>query len=197
MATLQTPPRGTADPAVGVPRRYAFTPEQFHRLAAAGILPPDARLELVEGDIYEMPPEGPEHATARLRTARYFARHETDRWHVRAEAPLRLGDSEPVPDVCVVIGKLEDYATAHPTSALLVIEVADTLVAYDQTAKAQLYARAGIPEYWIVNLAERRLEIYRDPAPTGYQAVHFYTPNETVQLQFEPTLRVQVSDLLP
>lgn len=196
MATVRTRPSRKQGFAPSAPRRYRFTPEEFHRLAAMGVFPSDARLELIEGDIYTMPPEGPDHTTTRLRTARSLSRRESNRWHVRTEAPLRLGDSEPVPDVSIVEGDVEDYAQAHPTRALLVIEIADTSVQYDQTIKALLYAQAGVPEYWIVNLSERRLEVYRNPTPQGYQLTQYYTPEETIHPLFEPEWAIRVDELL-
>ncbi|MCX7924411.1 MAG: Uma2 family endonuclease, partial [Fimbriimonadales bacterium] len=143
-----------------------------------------------------MPPEGPDHATTRLRTTRQFTRRESSRWHVRMEAPLRLGDSEPVPDLSIVEGDIDDYSNAHPTSALLVVEIADTSVQHDQTAKALLYAQARIPEYWIVNLEARRLEVYRDPTPQGYQTTRFYSVDETVRPLFEPEWEIKVGELI-
>lgn len=178
------------------PRRYRFTPDEFHRLATLGIFPPEARVELIEGDIYTMPPEGPDHTTTRLRTARSLSRRESNRWHVRTEAPLRLGDSEPVPDVSIVAGDVEDYAVMHPTHALLIIEIADTSVQYDRSVKARLYAQSGVPEYWIVNLHERQLEVYRDPTPEGYQSLQYYTAGQTLRPLFEPEWEIAVSDLL-
>lgn len=197
MPVLKSRPKTSVDAArAGAPQRYRFTPDVFHQLGALGVFPADARLELIEGDIYAMPPEGPDHATTRLRTTRQFARRESSRWHVRIEAPLRLGDSEPVPDISIVEGDLENYAHAHPTGAFLVIEIADASVEYDQTVKARLYAQAGIPEYWIVNLKTRRLEVYRDPTPQGYQTVQHYTADETVRPLFEPEWEIRVGDFL-
>lgn len=143
-----------------------------------------------------MPPEGLDHATTRLRTTRLFTQRESRRWHARMEAPLRLGDSEPVPNLSIVAGDIEEYAWAHPTHALLVVEIADTSVAYDQTVKALLYVQAGIPEYWIVNLEARQLEVYRDPTPQGYQTVRHYTPDETVRPLFEPDWEIRVNEFI-
>lgn len=110
MATLGMRPSRKQGVAQSALTRYRFTPEAFHRLAATGVFPPEARLELIEGDIYTVPPEGPDHTTTRLRTVRSLSRRASNRWHVRTEALLQLSDSEPVPDVSIVKG---DEETIH------------------------------------------------------------------------------------
>ncbi len=94
-----------------------------------------------------MPPEGPEHSAERTRLMYRFVSRQTSAWHVRVEAPLRLGDSEPIPDIEIVPGRVEDYETHHPTTALLVIEASHTSLPRDRTHKLAVYAQAGIPEY--------------------------------------------------
>jgi Uma2 family endonuclease len=119
---VRTPPPAERPAA----ERLRFTPEMFHRLGELGLLDDAARYELIEGDIYAMPPEAPEHATVRTRLMYQMLRLPAGEWHLRVEAPLRLGTSELVHDLAVVPGRVEDYAAQHPTTALLVIEIAAT-----------------------------------------------------------------------
>src|SRR5262249_26191582 len=126
-------------------------------------------------------------------------------FHVRAQQPLRLGPrSEPVPDIAVVSGPPEDYRQQHPTTALLLMEVSDRTLWYDRRRKAGLYARAGIADYWIVNLKRRQLEVYRNPMPDAaryagyrYSNVTILTEAETVAPLAAPQASVAVADLLP
>ncbi len=155
-----------------IPRRK-FTREEYRRLAAAGILHEDERVELIEGEIVQMTPIGPEHVAATHSLYDYLRRIFGKGYTVRMQAPLTLGASEPQPDLAVVAGDPRDYAHAHPTHALLIIEVAQSSLPYDREVKSSLYARAGIPDYWVLDLDHRRLEVYRDPmespdAPFGY-----------------------------
>lgn len=192
-AALTEPHAPAADhPAL---QRLRFTPEMFHQLGALGLLDDAHKYELLQGDIYPMPPEGPEHSTERTRLMYRFVQRASDAWHVRIEAPLRLGDSEPIPDVAIVQGRIEDYEAQHPTSALLVIEIAHTSLPKDRTLKLQLYAQAGIPEYWIVNLQERRLEVYREPAGDYYKSTRYYTLQETVSPLFDAEWTIPVAEL--
>jgi len=154
-------------------------------------------VELIQGEIVQMAPTGPEHSTTNDRAGRRLILLLADKpYYVRIQNPLSLGDSEPVPDIAVVPGKPEDYREAHPSSALLVIEIADTSLEYDRTVKAGVYASAGIPEYWIVNLVERVVEVYREPTQTGCRSVHLTTVEESISPLFEPNLRIDVKGLL-
>ncbi len=182
--------------------RYLFTPDQFEQMGRLGLFG-DQRVELIGGEIVQMPPIGPEHSVGKTCSASAWQRRKQPTWHVRIDDPLRLGESEPVPDVAIVPGKPSDYRQQHPTTALLVIEVADTSLEYDRTEKMSLYAAAGIPEYWIVNLVERCLEVYREPVSPAsgtafdarYRALRYYGLEESVSPLFEPTLSVPVRAL--
>jgi Uma2 family endonuclease len=112
--------------------------------------------------------------------------------------------SEPEPDVAIIAGNVRDYVDAHPTTATLIVEVADTSLAYDRTIKASLYARAGVADYWIVNLIERQLEVYRRPTRDaaqpygfGYAEMTVYTAAERVTPLALPLASVAVADMLP
>ncbi|MCS6919013.1 MAG: Uma2 family endonuclease [Fimbriimonadales bacterium] len=176
--------------------RYKFTPEQFHRMGELGLLDDANRYELLEGDIFIMPPEGPEHAVSKECTvSRFYENPRSHEWHIRVESPLRLGDSEPVPDVAIVAGRSIDYKETHPTSALLVIEISRTTLETDRVKKLPIYAQANIPECWIVNLHERVLEVYREPSGARYKSVRYYTPDETVCPLFAPDMAIAVARL--
>src|SRR5206468_4130127 len=124
---------------------------------------------------------------------------------VRVQLPLALGQfSEPEPDIAVVAGAGRDFANAHPTSALLVVEVSDTTLSYDRETKAGLYAVAGIADYWILNLVHGRLEMHRQPGPMPDTAYGYAFRTRTVALPGEivtvpglPGARLAVADLLP
>jgi len=135
-------------------------------MVEAGVLAPGERAELIDGEVLAMPPQGSLHATA-VRLAEEALRAAFGAgYDIRVQMPLALDpSSEPEPDVAVVRGSPRDYRDAHPTSALLVVEVADTTLGYDRDQKGSLYARAGVAEYWIVNLLDRRVEVCRDPTP--------------------------------
>jgi Uma2 family endonuclease len=130
----------------------------------AGVLGEDDRVQLVEGEIVEMAPQGPAHMTA-IRLAEDALRTAfRPGFDVRSQGPLALSEvSEPEPDVAVVRGGPRDYARTHPATAVLVVEVADTTAEFDRARKGPMYARAGIPEYWIVDLNLATVDVYRQP----------------------------------
>jgi Uma2 family endonuclease len=172
--------------AATLPRRK-FTREEYYRMAEAGILREDERTELIEGEIVTIPPASPEHAAQTMalyeRVRGLFGRG----YHVRVQSPLAFGESEPMPDLAVVKGKPADYKHAHPTHAVLVIEVAHSSLPYDRTVKTSLYAKAGIPEYWIVDIEHRQLEVYREPVESP-NSVFGYTYRLRMQLQPSDTI---------
>ncbi len=174
-------------------------------MAEAGIFAPGERIELIEGEIVAMTPQGSRHATAVALVHEALRGVLGTGFYVRQQLPLSLSlDSEPEPDVAVVRGAARDYVQAHPTQALLVVEVADVTLAFDRGQKASLYARAGIPEYWIVNLVDRVLEVHRDPGPLadrpadhGYRSIRRISPPGSVAPLFSPAAHIRVADLLP
>ena len=179
------------------PRR--FNVEEYYRMGKAGIIGPDERVELIEGAIIQMSPIGSRHASAVTRTARWFDRRVGDRAIVRTQNPVRLSShSEPEPDVALVGPRADDYSAAHPGPAdvLLIIEVADTTLAYDQNTKLPLYAAAGIPEVWIAHLQRDQITAYRNPVSGAYQeTVTFGRDGSLAPLPF-PDLVIRGADIL-
>jgi Uma2 family endonuclease len=145
------------------PKVHKWTREELFKMWAMGILE-GQRVELIDGEVIEMNPLSSAHATA-VTLASYSLREIFGKgWVVRIQNPLSLGiHSEPHPDIAVVTGQVRDFKDEHPTTAKLIVEIADSSLAYDRSRKAALYAEKQIPEYWIVNLQDRLLEVYRHP----------------------------------
>jgi Uma2 family endonuclease len=158
---------------VQVPTKRQFTVAEYRLITDAGVFAPDDRVELLEGEVIEMPPVGSRHAACVDRLNRLFSRMTGDDVVVRIQNPLVLNDrSEPLPDVQLLSGTPERYVDEHPRPAdvLLLVEVSDTSLQYDRATKLPAYAVAGIREVWLVDLASRQVEVYRDPLPVGYQS---------------------------
>ena len=150
--------------------RRALTVAEYHRMGEVGILTERDRVELIEGELIAMSPIGSEHAGTVNALNRLLVQAVGERGVVAVQNPVRLDDlSEPQPDFAVLKPRADDYRRATPRSAdvLLIVEVADTSLAYDRDVKRSLYARYGVPEFWIVNLATNEVEVCR--APTGDQ----------------------------
>lgn len=187
------------------PSPYRWTREAYYRLGEVGLLPPDARVELIEGEILEMAPQGPAHSTSTSTAQEALRAAFGPGFYVRSQMPLSLGlASDPEPDLAVVPGAPWDYLDGHPSTALLVVEVSEATLAFDRCEKASLYARAGLRDYWIVNLLEGVVEVYRDPRPQaampfgyGYVQVTRHAPGDTLTPLAAPQAQIPVEDLLP
>lgn len=199
MASMGTLAEGFAEGGIS---RRPWTRAEFERAAELGLFGPEERLELIAGEVVrKVPPQKSPHATAIRAVEEALRTAFPHGFDVRVQLPLALGpDHEPEPDVCVVRGSFRDYRHAHPATAVLVVEVSDATLAFDRF-KAGLYAQAGIPEYWIVNLKDNRLEVHRDPEtdaaePFGhrYRTVTRVPPGENAALQGAV---VRVAELLP
>lgn len=154
--------------------RRRFTVEEYHRMAQAGILSEDDHVELIDGEIVEMPAIGSRHAACVDRLTRLFSLRVGEKAIVRVQSPIRLGPhTEPQPDLTLLRSRPDFYASAHPPAedVLLAVEVADASIEYDRTVKIPLYARAGIVEAWVVDLAAGAVEVNRVPTPQGYRDV--------------------------
>ncbi len=183
-----------------------LTVEQYHRLLAAGVLGEGSRHELLAGWIVAQTVGSPAHALAVGLVSDEVERRLPVGWFRRSRSAATLsGDSEPEPDVAVIRGGRRDYASRHPgpQDTGLAVEVSDATLAQDRTVKLPIYARARVPVYWIVNLPDRRVEVYTDPtgpapAPT-YRQRRDFGPADEVPLVLDGTevTRIPVRDLLP
>ncbi|HEX8437465.1 Uma2 family endonuclease [Archangium sp.] len=176
-----------------------FRVEEYYRMARAGVFADDERVELLEGRIHRMTPQGARHMRAISRLNRHIVPLLGEELILRVQGPLTLSeDSEPEPDLAVVRTADEASDERHPSTALLVIEVSEDSLPKDRSVKAQLYARAGIPEYWIVNLRRQSVEVYTSP-DTGegrYGTVHTYARGQRVQSSVLPRLSIEIETLL-
>src|SRR5262245_10732817 len=186
-------------------RTRRFTRAEYERLIELGVFQPGEPIELIGGELIVAEPQGAAHYTAICKTASALQTAFGPGWYARMQGPIGLDDeSEPEPDIAVVPGAPDDYARAHPERAVLTVEVAESSLALDRRHKGSLYARAGLPDYWIVNLVDRVLEVYRAPvadaaAPFGWR----YAEREVldafarVSPLAAPQSSVSVSQLLP
>jgi Uma2 family endonuclease len=168
-------------------------------MAETGLLKPDARVELLDGQIIDMMPIGPFHAGTTNRLAKSFVNLAGNRWHTGIQTPIRLGaHAEPVPDLTLLKPAPDDYTSRHPgpEEVFLLIEVADSTLTYDRAEKLPAYGRAGIPEVWIVNLPERSVEIYREPHYLGYSSKMVVREGEQACLRAFPDVAIDVKALL-
>ncbi len=179
------------------PTAHRWTRAQYERMVEAGVFGEDDRVELIEGEVIRMSPQGSRHATAIRLVQQALQSVYSEGVLVDIQLPLALGrDSEPEPDVAIVEGSPRDYIDAHPTTAVLVVEVSDASVDLDRTRKKWLYARHGIGTYWILDLAHEHLEVYSDPEGTTYQTKRTFHRGDRVEApRAEAT--VAVADLLP
>lgn len=179
-------------------RQRRITVDEYHRMIAAGILGEDEHVQLIAGTLVAMTPQGGPHARVIQRLNRLLVRAVGDDLVVRPQLPLTLvDDSEPEPDLAVVRARDAESGERHPRTALLVVEVAGESLPLDRQAKAVLYARAGIPEYWIVNLAESTVEVRREPdSGLGvYRTRTVARGGETLIAGTVPGLSIAVADL--
>lgn len=168
---------------------------EYESLVERGLMD-DARVELLLGALVDVSPQGPLHADVVQRLAERLIRDLPRGVQVRVQSPLALSDdSETEPDLAVVAAA--DYSRAHPQHALLVIEVADTSLQKDRGIKTALYATAAIPEFWLVNLTDRIVEVHREPEDGRYREVGRVDARGSLVSARFPTLRVPVADLLP
>jgi Uma2 family endonuclease len=176
-----------------------FTVEEYHRMAETGILSPEERLELLWGVVRPMSPKNRAHVIAANRVVDLFRQKLAGRARVYKEDPLRVEslDSEPQPDVMVCGNpELEAFGTDR-MEPLLTIEVSDSSLPRDLGDKASLYAMAGVAEYWVLNLVDRELEVFRDPSEGRYRRHFRARATERVSPQPWPDVEIEVSALLP
>jgi len=190
---------------MAIPERRArrWSRIEYERLIDLGVFQPGDPIELIGGELLVAEPQGAPHYTSIQKAARVLERAFGPSWNVRTQGPMGLDEeSEPEPDVAVVPGALEDYRSSHPSLAALVVEVSESSLVFDRDHKGSVYARAGIPDYWIVNLVDRVLEVYREPAPdaaapfgASYARREVLDPSRQVSPLAAPHARIQVRDL--
>jgi Uma2 family endonuclease len=178
---------------------------EYDKLIEIGILQPGDKVELLGGQLLVAEPQGTSHMTAIALVEDALRRAFGPGWLVRGQGPIALDDeSEPEPDVAVVPGGPRDYLRDHPAHPVLVVEVAESSLRYDRRMKGSFYARARLEEYWIVNLVDRVLEVYRDPGEApgtprswGYRDVSRLESGAIVTPLARPGVEIAVDDLLP
>ena len=186
-------------------RTRRWTRQEYHKLGDLGILPEDEPVELLDGQLIVAEPKGRPHATAVALAAEALRRAFGAGWFVYTQDPIALDEtSEPEPDVVVVPGDPLDYLEDHPSRPALVVEVAETSLYFDRGHKGSAYARAGLSDYWIVNLIDWRVEVYRQPAADRtaalgwrYLEVRLFGPGTTLVPLARADARIAVSEVLP
>lgn len=188
-----------AAPPVARFERFRLSRDRYHQMIESGIFGEDERIELIEGGLVTMSPIGAEHSGIVDQLSEILVDQLARRAVVKVQGPIQLDDhSEPEPDVVLSKPRRDYYKRSlpQPADVLLVIEVADSSLAYDRTVKMPLYAQAGIAEAWIVNLIDRWIEVYRDPSPAGYTTMLKILPGRTITPQAFADVIVVVDDLL-
>lgn len=186
----------------GAPRSYKWTVDEYYKLGELGLFE-GTRVQLIKGEIIEMSPMKSGHFTAIRMLTDILAKIFGEGYEIRPQAPLRLGRAnEPEPDIAVVEGSVRDYAAEHPTTSLLVVEVADSSLRFDRTTKLRLYAESGIEDYWILNLKQRQLEVHRNPQGDSLEGFSYgeklvFGEDEIVAPLAKPDAKIKVADMLP
>lgn len=177
---------------------HRWTRREYERMGETGVLAPDMRVELIDGEIIEMSPQNSLHATAIVLIQQALTEHFRNGYFVRVQLPLDLGErNQPEPDVAVVQGEARSFRTNHPGRAALIVEVSDSTLKFDQTQKLAVYAQAKIPDYWIVNLVEYCVEVYREPHGNTYRSKATYDMDDQLAPLAQPKTPIHVADLLP
>jgi len=186
-------------------RSRRWSRAEYDRLIAEGVFQPDERIELIAGELVVREPQHTPHATAIELALDALRGAFGPGWRVRVQLPVALDDeSEPEPDVAVAPGNARDYLRSHPVRPVLIVEISESSLAFDRWEKGSLYARAGIADYWIVNLVDRVVEVYRDPEPDA-GAAHGWRYRSAITLRMgdvvaplsAPNARIPLAELLP
>jgi Uma2 family endonuclease len=188
-----------------VPRTRRWKRVEYERLVDLGVFEPGERLELLDGLLAVREPQGSRHAAGIRRVVEALRRALGEAWQIDSQLPIALDDdSEPEPDVSVVARDSAAYRHGHPSRPVLVVEVAESSYEVDRHYKMSLYARAGVPEYWIVDVARDRLEVHRDPVASSeatlgwaYSRVEILSRSGTVRTLLAPERPIRVEHLLP
>ncbi len=179
--------------------RRKITVDEYHEMGKAGILREDDRVELIEGELVAMAPIGPEHNGGINWLTQALVRAVGDSAIVQVQGSIRLDDqTEPQPDISVLLPRADFYRKSHatPADALLLVEMADSSLRFDRAVKRPLYARAGIAEYWIVDLHGQAVEVCRAPTEHGYGSVVRLGRDKTLNIETLPGVTISVAELL-
>ncbi len=177
-----------------------WTVKEYHYLTKIGMFHPTEKLELLEGQIIQMAAKGTSHTVATRRIAKLLGTLLNEQAAIYTQDPITLNDySEPDPDIIVVIPDTLDYFEHHPTPAdiYIIIEVADSSLDYDLSVKSQAYAKSNIRDYWVLDVNERQLYVFREPSQKGYKQRFILTENEEVNLFSLPQIFLSVQWMLP
>ena len=182
-----------------LPTRHKITVDEYQALGETGVLGWEARVELIDGDIIDMAPIGQDHISTVDILNETLVLACQGRAIVSVQNPVRLDRyNEPQPDFAIYRRRADFYRTgerAGPKDTLLLIEVANTFLRYDRTIKLRLYARAGIPEYWIIDLKARTLDAYRNPANEGYAEITVHGPSDSLALSQDPAIVISLAQV--
>jgi Uma2 family endonuclease len=178
-----------------LPKPHRWTREQYERVVRLGGFEPDQRLELIDGEIVDRSPQSEPHAVALCLLDEALRRAYGDGYVIRIHLALDAG-SAPEPDLAVVPGRPQDFLASHPSYAVLLVEIADTTLAYHRSTKRVLYARNAVPEYWLANLVQDVLEVYRIPQGSEYVEQRILRKGETL-VPNGASRAVAVAALLP
>lgn len=181
------------------PATWHWTRETYHQAMELGLFGTSPKVELIRGEIYLKMSMNPPHAAALGKALLTLAMAFGIGYNIRPQLPISLStDGEPEPDLAVVVGEPDDY-TEHPTEhdVLLVMEISDSTLAFDKGLKSEVYAEAGIAEYWILDINARTLEVRREPHGTIYRSTHLYDDTQSVTPLARPDAQISVAALLP
>ncbi|MBB6051776.1 Uma2 family endonuclease [Armatimonas rosea] len=181
------------------PATWHWTRETYHQAVELGLFGTSPKVELIRGEIYLKTPMNRPHATAVVKSEQVIQTALGETNHVQSQVPIGLStDGEPEPDIAIIIGQPDDY-TEHPTEhdVLLVMEISDSTLAFDKGLKSEVYAEAGIAEYWILDINARTLEVRREPHGTIYRSTHLYDDTQSAAPLAKPDAQISVAALLP
>jgi Uma2 family endonuclease len=177
-----------------------LTSTEYYGMIESGIIREGERVELILGQIFTMAAKGTRHTLCTRKLFKHLLSLIGDRADVQSQDPITLpNNSEPEPDIVIARLRSDDYVNGHPSpeDIILVIEVADSTIKFDRETKAPLYAAAGISEYWIVNLIDDRLEIYRQPEGNIYTSIEIIMPPRSINLPHFSDITLNIGDLFP
>ena len=198
--STKLPARPAETEAQEIPKSRKFTVDEYYRMAEVGILHPEERVELINGEIIAMAPIGPLHAETVEHWSNAIKERIPHPYIVRSQNPVTLGENlQPIPDLAIVRRRTGGYYGSHPEpdEIIVVIEVSDSSLAHDRDVKVPLYAQANIPETWLMNLVEDCIESFTGPGPNGYANHTIYRRGDRISPSTLPDVEFAVDDLLP